>query len=78
MNDNVIEFSGLSYADIPIEKVLSEAHEVHEGMDHIIIISGKESGDILASSSTSDLRYILWLVEQLKYQILSGEYASEE
>lgn len=66
--DNIIDFPGETYLDIPPEKVISNALE--QDLEEVMIIGRRKDGSMFFSSSTGDLYRMLWAVETVKLEIL--------
>lgn len=71
----VIKFPGLTTVDIPVENVLEGAKGFN--LDYVLVIGKTKDGEYVAAASTSDMQRLLWVIESLKHQILSGVYGDE-
>lgn len=69
MNDNVTDFTGDTYADIPVEKVLERAKT--KNLEDVILIGCREDGSYYFASSTSDSCYMNWLLDAFKYELMT-------
>lgn len=72
-DDNVIKFSGVTYADIPPDDVLNGAIGRLFG---VVVLGYTTDGDEYFASSYSDSAQTLWLLERLKHKLL-GEHDDE-
>lgn len=70
MSDNVVNFDGGTYADIPAEKVLEGAREWLQG--DCLVVGYDEGGRVTFASSTGELAKIMFLLEVVKHQILDA------
>lgn len=68
---NIIEFTGATLGEIAPDLVLKAA----EGkLTKVLILGEDAAGNEYFASSTGDNKEILWLLESLKFNIMSGEY----
>lgn len=73
MTDNVVDFTGTTFADVPVENVLDGAKK--EGLDLVFVIGlHPDSDEVYSASSTGDVAEILLLLERWKHKLLSGDY----
>jgi len=71
MTAKIIEIGGITYLDIPADKILESAKGK---LDGLLVIGTKEDGEEYFASSFSDAGTILWLLERAKLQLLrSGD-----
>jgi len=66
-DDNVIKFSGVTYADIPPDDVLNGAMGRLSG---VVVLGHHIDGDEYFASSYADSAQTLWLLERLKQRLL--------
>jgi len=67
-DDNVVDFTGYTDGDVPVEKVLDGAKEGVVG-DVVVIGDGVDDMLYFATSSGNAPR-ILWLLEQAKLRLM--------
>lgn len=65
----VLPFTGQTTNDIPPEQVLRACAD--EGLREAIVVGWDANERLWVSSSTSDLREVLWLLERAKNYILT-------
>lgn len=71
MTAKIIPFTGVTSLDLPPDLVLESAKGKMKG---VVILGFLEDGtDTYFSSSYADGGTVLWLLEKLKLQLLSGE-----
>lgn len=68
-NGNVIDFPGLTMADIDPDKVLNSAVGK---LETVLVIGWDKNGEMHFASSKSDGRDALWLIEQTKLALLNA------
>ena len=69
----LVEFNGATLLDLEPHKVLGGAQDAN--LKYVLIIGEDAAGELYFASSESDLTTALWLIEQIKLKILSGEFA---
>lgn len=69
MTENVIPIGGITYLDIPVERVLDEAKpQVDEG--GVVVLGWDKDGELYFASSIADGGEVLWLLEKAKTALL--------
>lgn len=68
MNDNVIAFTGETYLDIPVDKILNSA--LSATLDSAIVIGRTQDGNLYISSSMGDSAEILMMLEITKMDVM--------
>lgn len=66
----VIEFPGITLSDLSVDKVLDSCNDLSQ----VLVIGRDEDGGLQASSSTGNVGYLLELMEEFKYNLISGIY----
>ncbi len=66
-DDNVITFPGVTYLDMPPDRILQDAIGKMEGV--IVIGYDKDGGEVF-KSSYADGPEVLWLLERIKKRLL--------
>lgn len=69
MTDNVINFGGGTFLDLPPDRVLSAATGKLEG---VILLGYDKEGNEYFASSYGDATEILWLLERCKKRLLEA------
>jgi hypothetical protein len=64
---NVINFTGITKLDLPVDRVLDAAKETLEG---VVIMGWTTDGEEYFASTYSDGGTVLWLVERMKKMLL--------
>lgn len=67
MSGNVVEFSGITYLDLPPDRILEGAKGKLKG---VIVIGYDEDGEEYFASSYADGGETLWLLERSKLALL--------
>lgn len=75
--DNVIDFPGYTYNDLPVDKVLDSAKQILEG-GSVTVLGMTKDGFEYYASSTSDSARMLWLLERLKWAIMHTASEDED
>lgn len=70
----VVEFTGPTRLDIPVDRVLQGAEEAN--LEKCIII-GDTGEDIYLASSMGRISEVVYLLELAKHKLLSGEYGED-
>lgn len=70
-DDNIMEFSSDTTLDISPDKVLAEAAK--EDLLECVVLGYDANGSIYVASSTGHAPDILWLMELVKFRLLSDE-----
>lgn len=68
MSENVVEFTGITRLDLPVEKILKRAEEA--GLTEIVILGYDADGDEFFSSSLADGGSVLWHLERAKHHLM--------
>jgi hypothetical protein len=63
----VINFTGITKLDLPVDRVLDAAKETLEG---VVIMGWTTDGEEYFASTYSDGGTVLWLVERMKKMLL--------
>jgi hypothetical protein len=63
----VIEFTGVTRLDLPLDRVLDAAKETLEG---VVIMGWTTDGEEYFASTYSDGGTVMWLVERMKKMLL--------
>jgi len=71
MTDNVIPLGCITRLDLPTEQVLEEAKG--QCSDGVVVLGFDTDGDLYFASSIADGGSVIWLLEQAKLALLSGE-----
>lgn len=66
----VVEFDGITTADIPSEKLLQKA--IDNKVEHVVIIGYDPEGKLYFASSDSSCGDVIWLIEMAKKMLLEG------
>ncbi len=66
-DDNVITFTGVTYLDMPPDRILEDAIGKMKG---VIVIGESVDGDEVFKSSYADGPEVLWLLERMKKRLL--------
>lgn len=64
--DNIVEFTGLTKADIPANKVIKWA----DNLDEAIVVGIDELGELYVAGSMADAARVVYLLEMAKKYIL--------
>lgn len=65
---NILEFTGITKADIPPERILTKA--LSKGLTDCIVIGRTKDGDLYFAGSMADGGDALWLMELAKKDLL--------
>jgi hypothetical protein len=71
--DNVINFNGVTYGDVPVNQVLDGAKD--RELDTVIVIGKRKVGDELDyyfACSEGTNQDLLWDIEQFKHFLFNG------
>lgn len=68
----VVRFTGITKADLPVEQVLTEACKAQ--IEPVLVLGYDEDGELYAASSTSDEASLVLLMELFKHRLLAGNY----
>lgn len=68
MNDNVVNFSGITKLDMPADRILEAAKGTLDG--GVILIGYDNDGDEYFASSIANGPDVLWLLERMKIKLL--------
>ena len=71
MTDNVIPLGCITRLDLPTDQVLEEAKGPCS--DGVVVLGFDTDGDLYFASSIADGGSVIWLLEQAKLALLSGE-----
>lgn len=66
--NNIIPFTGITYADIPVDDVLAGAKECK--FQSVVVIGLTEDGEIMPFYSIFSVPEINWMLDIAKQQIL--------
>jgi hypothetical protein len=69
----VIPFTGITYLDMPPERILEAAKE--KGLEGVVVIGFTAEGAEYFASSYADGGTVLWLLERSKKALLETEEA---
>jgi hypothetical protein len=58
----VVQFEGITKADLPVERLLEEALKV-EGLSDLVILGYKADGELYFAAARGEAPYVLWLLE---------------
>lgn len=70
--DNVTYLHRMTDQPVPVARVLDAAY----GCTDVLVLGAAPDGALYAAASTGDVALLLYWLEQFKYALLSGEYAS--
>lgn len=65
---DVVEFTGITTLDVPVDRVLSGAQE--HGLGSVVVIGFGTDGDFYFASNKADGGEILWLMELAKAKLI--------
>lgn len=70
------DLAWIGNGDIPPDVLLRLQHQValDEGMKEVVVISVRQDDDLNIASSGTNMAEILFLIEQIKYKIVGGDY----
>jgi hypothetical protein len=68
---DIVNFTGVTRLDVPVERVIEDAKATCLG--HVVIIGYDEDGDMYFASSYADGGNVIWLLEQAKKSLLEQE-----
>ena len=68
---DILRFPGWTRLPLPVDAVLDAAR----GCTAVLVLGEAADGTFYAAASMADGAELLWLVETLKYKLLSGDYA---
>jgi hypothetical protein len=71
MSDNVIMFPGETLLDIPADRILTAAAEAD--LELVIVLGWTKDKTLYAASSSPSVPEAIYLVEQFKHELLSGD-----
>jgi hypothetical protein len=69
-DENIVPLGVQTTQDISVERVLDASY----GLAHVLVLGRDEDGNLVASSSSGSVGYILELLEEFKYKLISGAY----
>lgn len=67
----VIPLGCVTKLDIPVDRVLDSAKD---NLNSVVLMGYDKEGELYFASTMADGGEVLWLIEQLKLQLLSVEY----
>jgi len=70
MSDNIVDFRGVTFLDMPPERIICRA-EKHNFQD-ILILGYDDKGEFVFLSSKADGGDVLWLLELAKKLLLEA------
>ena len=68
---NVVHFPGVTTLPIPCDRVLNAA--IDANLESVIVIGWTREGMLYAAGSNASIPDTLYLIEQLKHELLSGD-----
>ena len=71
MSDNVIPLGNITRLDLPTDHVLDAVKG--DCSDGVVVIGYDSDGELYFASSIADGGQVLWLLEQAKLALLTGE-----
>ena len=71
MTAKIIEFTGFSTHDYPVDKILDDP-AVREELEGVIILGFKKDGTFFATSSYHDAGTVLWMLERAKLPVVAN------
>lgn len=71
MTAKIIPFTGITSLDVAPDAVLEAAKGKLEG---VVLVGFDAEGELYAASSYADGGTVLWLLEKLKQNLLTGEH----
>ncbi|MCK5444187.1 MAG: hypothetical protein KAI73_01110 [Rhodospirillaceae bacterium] len=76
MTDNVIELGGITYLDVPVERVCDSAKQrLHGG--GVVVIGWDEEGGFYFASSIADGGEVIWLMEKAKLALFEVDTVND-
>ena len=76
MNDNVVEFPGLTYGKINPAKIAKALLEEVDIFENLLVCGFTKDGQFYLASSEGEIKENLWLIENVKMQLwetMAGE-----
>ena len=71
MSDKIIPFGGITYLDLPTDRILEEAKG--DCSDGVVIIGFDDEGELYFASSMADGGEVIWLLELAKKRLLEQD-----
>lgn len=66
----IVDLPCMTLRDLPVSRVLDSCQDLSQ----VLVIGRDQNGCLAASSSTAEVGYLLELVEEFKYNLISGVY----
>ena len=76
-DDKVVNLNARTTLPIPVERVVNGLVEEQDKIESILILSFTKDGNLDARSNTSEVGLLLELMEQYKFNLLSGMYGRD-
>lgn len=76
MNDNVVDFPGMTYGKINPEKIAKALSEEIQDFESVLVCGFTKDGQFYLASSEGEIKENLWLIENVKMQLwetMAGE-----
>lgn len=71
--DKVVEFTGVTVADIPVQKLVNNIP--WGDLEDVLIIAEDKSGTLRVFSNKSPIAPMIYMMEQVKFDLLAGVYS---
>lgn len=69
-DDNVINFTGITKLDLPVDRVLETAKSQ---LDGVVLLGWDNDGEMYFATTFADGGEVLWLLESCKKQLLEQQ-----
>lgn len=66
-DDNILNFTGITKLDLPVDRILEQAKDQLEG---VVIIGYTKEGEEYFASTYADGGTVLWLLERCKLNLM--------
>jgi hypothetical protein len=74
MTDNITNFPGITYLDIPPDRILDQAKG---SLESVVVIGYTKDGEEYFASSVADGAEVLWMMERNKLKLLAVPDAND-
>lgn len=69
---DIVDFNGKTFMDIDCKKILDAVDP--DEMDLVMVLGWSKEDNLYASSSSSDIAEMIYLMELFKHKLLNGDY----
>jgi hypothetical protein len=68
MTDKVVPFPGVSFLDLPVERILDGA--MKKDLESVVVLGWTQEGDLYFAASQADGGDVLWLLKKSEKMLL--------